>query len=151
MCYYITATMAPNGDESAVRRLAKASLLKWEPLDNPGVVKQLHPGERYFLTTRGMCDCGTEIGVSLRSEARLSGPHPEVDRWIQFLSAVLEGKHADWIGILVHWYGGDVTTEAMAVGNRRWLTLPDFTEDYLLNAEDNTLHTVTLHTRFMPK
>jgi hypothetical protein len=51
----------------------------------------------------------------------------------------------------VHWYGGDVTTEAMAVGNRRWLTLPNFTEDYLLNAEENTLHTVTLQTRFMPK
>jgi hypothetical protein len=197
MCYYITATMAPNGDESAVRRLAKASLLKWEPLDNPGVVKQLHPGERYFLTTRGMCDCGTEIGVSLRSdgrlpdrdpdlsreikrlkkkgwtenkidrwieqtkadaarkhaesEARLSGPHPEVDRWIQFVSEVLAGKHADWVGILVHWYGGNVTTEAIVVGNRRWLALHDFTEDYLLNAEENTLHTVTLQTRFMPK
>jgi hypothetical protein len=59
----------------------------------------------------------------------------------------LAGKHADWIGILVHWYGGDVTTEAMAVGNRRWLTLPSFTEDYLLNAEENTLHTVTLHAK----
>ena len=47
--------MAPNGDESEVRRLAKASLLKWELLDNPGVMKQLRDGERYFLTTRGMC------------------------------------------------------------------------------------------------
>jgi hypothetical protein len=193
MCYYITATMAPNGDESAVRRLAKASLLKWEPLDNPGVLKQLHPGELYFLTTRGMCDCGTEIGVSIRtdgilpdrgpdlsreikklkkkgwtenkidrwieqtkadaarrhseSETRLSGPHPEVFRWIQFVSAVLEGSHADWIGILVHWYGGSVTTEAIAAGNRRWLTLDKFTEDYLLNAEENTLHTVTLRSQ----
>jgi hypothetical protein len=44
-----------------------------------------------------------------------------------------------------------VTTEAMAVGNRRWLTLPNFTEVYLLNAEENTLHTVTLQARFMPK
>jgi hypothetical protein len=191
MCHYITATMAPNGDESAVRRLAQASLLKWEPLDNLGVIKQLHRGERYFLTTRGMCDCGTELGFSIRTggklpppdadlsreitklkkkgwtgtkidrwveqakadavrkhkeaEARLSGPHPEVNRWIQFVSGVLTGKHADWIGILVHWYGGNVTTEAMAAGNRRWLTLDNFTEDYLLNAEEDTLHTVALH------
>jgi hypothetical protein len=189
MCHFITATMAPNGDESAVRRLAKESLLKWEPLDNPSVIKQLHPGELYFLTTRGMCDCGTRIGVRIRtdvtlpdsdpdfsretkklrkkgwsenkidrwieqtrsysarkhaeSEARLSGPHSEVDRWIQFVSAVLEGSHADWIGILVHWYGGNVTTEAIAAGNRRWLTLDNFTEDYLLNAEENMIHTVT--------
>ena len=180
--------MAPNGDESAVRRLAKASLLKWEPLDNPGVIKQLRRGERYFLTTRGMCDCGTEIGVSVRtagtlpprdadlsrevkklkkkgwtdakvdrwieqtkadvarkhteSEARLRGPHPEVDRWIQFVSLVLAGNHADWIGILVHWYGGNVATEAIAAGNRRWVTLDNFTEDYLLNAEEDTLHTI---------
>ncbi len=183
--------MAPNGDESTVRRLAKASLLKWEPLDNPGVSKQLRRGERYFLTTRGMCDCGTEIGVSTRTdgtlpprdpdlwreikklkkkgwtgtkidrwieqtkadaarkhqeaEARLSGPHPEVDRWIQFVSAVLTGNHADWIGILLHWYGGNVTTEAIAAGNRRWLSLDDFTEDYLLNAEEDILHTVALN------
>jgi hypothetical protein len=192
MCHYITATMAPNGDESAVRRLAKTSLLNWEPLDNPGVIKQLRHGERYFLTTRGMCDCGTEIGVSIRaarilpprdpdltreikklkkkgwrdakidrwieqtmadvarkhteSETRLCGPHPELDRWIQFVSAVLTGNHADWIGILVHWYDGNVTTEAIAAGNRRWLTLDEFTDNYLLNAEEDTLHTISLHT-----
>ena len=85
MCYYITATMAPNGDESAVRRLAKASLLKWESLDKPGVVKQLQPGERYFLTTRGMCDCGTEIGVSLRSDGRLPDRDPDLSREIKKL------------------------------------------------------------------
>ncbi|MCU0706943.1 MAG: hypothetical protein MUF23_01490 [Pirellula sp.] len=107
--------MAPNGDESAVRRLAKTSLLNWEPLDNPGVIKQLRRGERYFLTTRGMCDCGTE-------------------------------NHADWIGLLVHWYGGNVTTEAIAAGNRRWLTLDEFTDNYLLNAEEDTLHTISLYT-----
>ena len=191
MCHYITATMGPNSDESAVRRLAKASLLKWEPLDKPGVMTQLRSGERYFLTTRGMCDCGTEIGVSVRtartlpprdpdlsreikkikkkgwtdakidrwieqtksdvarkhldSETRLCGPHPEVDRWIQFVSSVLAGNYADWIGILVHWYGGNVATEAIAAGNRRWLTLDDFTEDYLLNAEEDTLHTIALY------
>jgi len=191
MCHYITATMAPNGDKTAVSRLAKASLLKWEPLDNPGVIKQLRSGERYFLTTRGMCDCGTEIGASVRtartlpprdldlsreikkrkkkgwtdakidrwieqtkaevarkhteSESRLCGPHPEVDRWIQFVSSVLAGNHADWVGILVHWYGGNVMTEAIAAGNRRWLTLNDFTADYLLNAEEDMLHTIALY------
>ena len=76
---------------------------------------------------------------------RLSGPHPELDRWIQFVSAVLTGHHADWIGILVHWYGGNITTEAIAAKNRNWLTLSNFTEQYLLNAEEDTLHTITLN------
>jgi hypothetical protein len=184
--------MAPNGDESAVRRLAKASLLKWEPLDNPSVSKQLRHGERYFLTTRGMCNCGTEIGMSIRTAetlpprdpdlsreinklkkkgwsaskierwieqakadttrkhneaaVRLSGRHPEIERWIQFVSEVLTGNHADWIGILIHWYSGDVATEAISTDKRRWLSLTEFTEDYLLNAGEDTLHTVTLQT-----
>ncbi len=58
---------------------------------------------------------------------------------------MLAGNHADWIGILIHWYGGNVTSEAIAAGNRRWLSLADFTEDYLLNAEEDILHTVALH------
>lgn len=185
--------MAPGSDESAVRRLAKLSQLNWEPLDHPGVIRQLHEGERYFMTTRGVCDCGTEIGVSARirttlpdrapdlsreiqklkkrgwsdakvdrwvgqamadsakkhNEAadRLTGPHPEVARWIQFVTAVLTGKHADWIGILLHWYEGNVSTEAIAQGNRRWLSLAELTEGYLLHAEEDTLHTVTLNAR----
>ena len=190
MCHYITATMGPNGDESIVRRLAKASLLKWEPLDNQGVIDQLRSGERYFRTARGSCDCGTEIGAAIRTEssplsdldlsrqikkrkkqgwsdgkvddwveqtvaeavrkqketaARLAGPHYEVNHWIQFVSAVLMGNHADWIGIMLHWYRGNIATEALAVHNRRWLTLADFTAEYLLHAEEDVLHTVTLH------
>ncbi len=85
MCHYITATMAPNGDESAVRRLAKASLLKWEPLDNPGVIKKLRRGERYFLTTRGMCDCDTEIGVSVRTAGTLPPRDADLSREVKKL------------------------------------------------------------------
>ncbi len=186
MCIFITATMAPRGDETAVRRLAESALLNWEPLVNPVVLSQLHPGERTFSTTRGTCDCGTEIGISHRSNGpardpdisrsvqnfrkkgwseakidrwvaqtaansarrreavavRLSGPHPEIDRWIQFLSAVLTGYHADWIGILVHWYGGGVADEALAIGTNRWLSTADLTEDCLLGLEDDTLYRI---------
>lgn len=188
MCYYITATMAPGGDESAVRRLAAAFMLKWEPLENPGVLKQLCDGELYFLTTRGMCDCETEFGAGLRAADSLSplerdltrdvkkfkkkgwseaeidrwiektmleaarkrqkvaaylrGPHPELDRWIQFVSAVLADALADWVGVLLHWYAGDIRTEAIWAGNRRWVNSSDFTQDYLLTAEEDTLYTV---------
>ncbi|PQO45622.1 hypothetical protein [Blastopirellula marina] len=62
MCQFNTAVMAPDGNESLVRRLAESSRLKWVQLDNPHVMGQLEPGEAYFFTTHGMCDCGSDIG-----------------------------------------------------------------------------------------
>jgi hypothetical protein len=189
MCHYITATMAPDGDESMVRRLANKAHLKWEPLENPSVIQHLRSGERYFLTTPGMCDCGTALGARIRVQgtlpprdsdlsgtiknlkkkgwsaskidrwveqlkayvnrkheetaARLNCKH-EIERWIEFVSAVLEGKHAQWIGIMVHWYGGNLETASIAAGSRCWLPLSDLTDDYLLNLAEDTLHTFTL-------
>ena len=63
-----------------------------------------------------------------------------MERWIEFIASVLQGGHAQWIGILVHWYSGDIATEAIAVDNRRWLSLSELTEDYLLHAEEDMLH-----------
>ncbi len=187
MCHFITATMAPQGDEASVRRLAKASLLQWDPIEHLGVQASLASGERYYLTTSRSCDCGTEIGLALRSESalpsqqrdfsrdirnlkkkgwsaakidrwmeqskadtarkhqeaanRLSGQHLELQRWVQFIASVLDGGHAQWIGILLHWYSGDIATESIDAGNRRWLSRRELTEDYLLRAEEDVLHT----------
>ncbi|MFM8328445.1 MAG: hypothetical protein ACKN9U_26590 [Pirellulaceae bacterium] len=187
LCHYITATMAPQGNEASVRRLAKASLLRWDPVEHPGVCASLAPGERYYLTTRGSCDCGTAIGLARRSHtallsqqsdfsrdirnlkkkgwssakidrwieqskadsarkqqetaSRLSGQHIELQRWVQFIASVLDGDHAKSIGVLLHWYSGDLTTEAIDAGNRRWLSHSELTEDYLLHAEEDVLHT----------
>jgi len=80
-----------------------------------------------------------------KATASLICPHPELTRWIEIVSSVLQGRHADCIGILVHWYGGNVATESIAAGNRRWLRLEELTEEYLLNAHEDTLYTVTLN------
>jgi hypothetical protein len=69
--------MSPGGDVRAVRRIAEAFALRWEPIHNPSVAKALHPGETYFYTTRGMCDCGTDLGSALRRNATLHAPDPE--------------------------------------------------------------------------
>jgi hypothetical protein len=186
MCRFITATMAPQGDEALVRRLAKKSMLQWERLDHSGVQQSLRPGEAYYLTTRSTCDCGTEIGLALRTDGelpsservfsrdirnlkkkgwsaskidrwieqskadtakkfqetanRLAGRHLELERWIEFIASVLQCGHAQWIGILVHWYSGDIATEAIAADNRSWLSLSELTEEYLLHAEEDMLH-----------
>ena len=71
MCHYVTATMSADGDEVAVRRIAKGFVLRWDPLENPSVATVLAAGERYFFTTRGMCDCGTDLGSARRIGAGL--------------------------------------------------------------------------------
>jgi hypothetical protein len=77
MCHYVTATMSAGGDERAVRKIAEAFALRWEQIHNPSVTKALLPGETYFYTTRGMCDCGTDLGSALRRNATLHAPDHE--------------------------------------------------------------------------
>lgn len=69
MCQFNTATMSPGGNEDQVRNLAKQARLKWEPISNAFIVKQLEPRETYFFTTWGMCDCGSEVGSAQRESA----------------------------------------------------------------------------------
>lgn len=155
MCHFITATMSPSADEAALRRHAEGALLKWEPLQNPSVEKLLLPGERYFLTTRGMCDCGTSLGLTSQrgelspldeadytrdikkyrkrgwSQAKIDRwlsqlqsdrerkiraathrpdeVHSEIDRWVDFISAALQGQATEWISILLHFYHGPLS------------------------------------------
>jgi hypothetical protein len=61
--------MSAGGDASAVRTIAKAFLLRWEQIHNPSVAKALLPGETYYYTTHGICDCGTDLGSAHRNAA----------------------------------------------------------------------------------
>ncbi len=62
MCTYITAVIAADADEAAIRQCADQWGHGWKAIDNRHVLGQLRPGERYYLTTRGHCDCGTALG-----------------------------------------------------------------------------------------
>ena len=62
MCTYITAVVSAGADEAALRQIADRWGHGWEAIDNPHVQAQLKTGERYFLTTRKRCDCGTALG-----------------------------------------------------------------------------------------
>ena len=72
MCHFLTATMAPRGDEGAIRALAESFGIKWIPFENPSVKQSiLREGERYYQTTfSGACNCGTLIGSLYRSDER---------------------------------------------------------------------------------
>src|SRR5579872_3891630 len=66
MCHFVTATMSAGGDVDAVRKIAKGFALRWEEFRNPSVAKILNRGEKCFFTTRGICDCGTDLGSAHR-------------------------------------------------------------------------------------
>ncbi|MFM8174224.1 MAG: hypothetical protein ACKN81_11835 [Pirellulaceae bacterium] len=93
---------------------------------------------------KGQCGEQSKAGSARKQQetaSRLSGQHIELQRWVQFIASVLDGGHAKSIGVLLHWYSGDLTTEAIDAGNRRWLSHSELTEDYLLHAEEDVLHT----------
>jgi len=69
--------MSAGGDVCAVRQIARAFALRWEQIHNPSVAKALLPGETYYYTTRGMCDCGTDLGSARRIDATLRPPDHE--------------------------------------------------------------------------
>lgn len=77
MCHFVTAIMSPDGDVQKVARCAQEQRLHWVEIDNPSIVRQLHAGERYFYTTRNMCDCSTAIGSALRKETARAAPFAE--------------------------------------------------------------------------
>ena len=62
MCHFITATLPAGADVDAAREVARRYRRGWEELENPHVARQLAEGERYFMTVRKGCDCGTELG-----------------------------------------------------------------------------------------
>ena len=47
----------------AVEQIAKTHQRKWDLIENHTLENSLRDGETYYLTTQGMCDCGTGLGV----------------------------------------------------------------------------------------
>ncbi|MCP4147063.1 MAG: hypothetical protein GY757_04870 [bacterium] len=62
MCHFITIILPPKADEAAAREIANRYRRDLEPLTDNHVQPYLAPGEHYFSTTRGHCDCGTALG-----------------------------------------------------------------------------------------
>lgn len=83
MCDFITATLPHRADIDEVCAIAKSFDFPFTPIVNPHVIRQLHNGKYYFLTTRGHCDCGTVLGSS--KYASETEPPPEYSRKIKKL------------------------------------------------------------------
>jgi hypothetical protein len=90
-----------------VRKIAANHHLRWEPISNSTVLRQLGKGYTYYYTTWGMCDCSTELGSHLRLEQGQKKVDPErkikgfrkegwsevkIARWLADQSAVADRK-----------------------------------------------------------
>jgi DNA-binding transcriptional regulator YhcF (GntR family) len=77
MCHFITAILPAGAELNSLRRLARDHALALNAIHNPHVEAQLQPGERYYLTTLGGCDCGTILGSHRRQDRRSHAKQPK--------------------------------------------------------------------------
>jgi len=54
--------LSNGGDAGQVRRIAEGFQIRWEPIENPAIKKQLLAGDSYYYTTWSTCDCMTSLG-----------------------------------------------------------------------------------------
>lgn len=66
MCHYITAILPPSAQASAIADIFRKHGRALIALENPSVQAKLLEGERYFVTSKARCDCGTGLGASQR-------------------------------------------------------------------------------------
>jgi hypothetical protein len=102
MCHFVTAAIPGDVELPFIARVFDKHDLAFRLLTSSPVVPQLRAGDRYVLTTRGHCDCGTALG------SRHKTPEPEsharqvaklrkkgwgdakIERWLQEKQATRE-------------------------------------------------------------
>jgi len=70
MCHYITATLPHAVDLTLVAPIFESHKLGFQLISNPHVAQQIDSQDRYILTTRKHCDCGTALGSLSHQGAR---------------------------------------------------------------------------------
>lgn len=70
MCHFVTAVLPREAPVSELDAIARRHHRRLQPQANPSIEAELRPGERYFLTTSGHCDCGTPLGALARGRMK---------------------------------------------------------------------------------
>lgn len=69
MCRFVTAVLPAHAPHEALDALARLHGRRFAPLSNASVTQQLAPGEAWFLTTLGHCDCDEPLGARRMKKA----------------------------------------------------------------------------------
>lgn len=173
MCLFITVLLPKKAQTSKIGELAKKHHFGWYNLSNQ-ITKQLDGDYFYFCTTKGMCDCETQLGSKCRVSPAQSSEMEiarfkrkgwsdtkiarwieqksaiknestqnldEIQKWMEFITEVMEKRLTSKIGILIHMYSKSVNDEVFTL--RESYTQSSPTEDYLLSIDQNRVHFFT--------
>lgn len=105
MCHFISAVLPASVDIASLSVIAEKHGRRLRPQDNRSIEQALKPGESYFVTTAGHCDCGTALGRHANASAatgatelrklRLKGwSEAKIARWREQRDAHQAGKGA---------------------------------------------------------
>ncbi len=145
MCHFITATLPPGLCSEPVEAIARNHGRNWLSMTNKYVAQYLDDGEQYFYTTRGHCDCDTSLGSSRyrdKEKARSTRPEPQGDAasWLALIDEVLESTNAKYVGLLLHFYSGDLGDERIAIASVETIPRSELTEDRLRAIHEDVLY-----------
>lgn len=169
MCFYITATLPPDFSIPEAEMIASQFERDWALFENPFIRKYLLPGEQYFYTTKGHCDCGTTLGSKNsrhRSQSSLDRhvkkfrnkgwSEAKIERWLEekqrpkpggdtfpwksLISSFIEKGNAEYVGILLHAYSGILDNEKIEIKKIEEIDISQLSEEYLCMVEEDVLY-----------
>ena len=98
------------------------------------------------LRKKGWSEAKIQRSIQERTLAR-EKPRPGIpesaDKWIKFLHETISGKQTPKIGLITHFYQGDIETENFHIKSTQTLALTDLRQETILGLEDDVLYTFT--------
>ena len=98
------------------------------------------------LRKKGWSEAKIQQSLRERTLAR-EKPRPDITesayRWIKFLREILSAKRTPRIGLITHFYQGDIETEDFHINSTQTLVLTDLRQETILGLEDDVLYTFT--------
>jgi hypothetical protein len=73
-------------------------------------------------------------------EERNPRPSPEVNNWIGFINETIASNAAKSVGVLLHFYQGDLETERIVIGHRHQIALAELTPEFLYQIQQDELY-----------
>ena len=98
------------------------------------------------LRKKGWSEAKIDRSLQERTLARekLRPGIPEsASRWITFIHEILSAKRTPKVGLITHFYHGDIETEDYHIKSTKTLVLTDLRQETILGLEDDVLYTFT--------
>ena len=70
-------------------------------------------------------------------------PHEEAEWWVAYLRAVLKSGEAEWFGLLLHWYRGDVEPERIHLADSMQVASAEVDAETILRLREDVFYRFT--------